>query len=74
MLSSQERQQYNNLLREFKDVLAADYRDMKGIPPEIAEHRIDLLSNTRPIQSQYYQLNPNYTARVKKELDKFLEA
>ncbi|KAL2631183.1 hypothetical protein R1flu_015869 [Riccia fluitans] len=45
-LSPQERQQYVNLLREFEDVLAANYRDMKGIPPEIAEHRIDLLPNT----------------------------
>ncbi|KAL2635977.1 hypothetical protein R1flu_007456 [Riccia fluitans] len=73
-LSPQERQQYVNLLHEFEDVLAADYRDMKGIPPEIAEHRIDLLPNTRPLWSQRYRLNPNYAERVKKELDKLLEA
>ncbi|KAL2628575.1 hypothetical protein R1flu_013261 [Riccia fluitans] len=73
-LSLQERQQYVNLLHEFKDVLAADYRDMKGTPPEIAEHRIDLLPNTRPLRSQRYRLNPNYAERVKKELDKLLEA
>ncbi|KAL2651978.1 hypothetical protein R1flu_020106 [Riccia fluitans] len=73
-LSPQERQQYVNLLREFEDVLAADYRDMKGIPPEIVEHRIDLLPNTRPLRSQRYRLNPNYAERVKKELDKLLEA
>ncbi|KAL2634749.1 hypothetical protein R1flu_006228 [Riccia fluitans] len=70
----EERQQYVNLLHEFEDVLAADYRDMKCIPPEIAEHRIDLLPNTRPLRSQRYQLNPNYAERVKKELDKLLEA
>ncbi|KAL2642780.1 hypothetical protein R1flu_010367 [Riccia fluitans] len=57
-LSPQKKQQYVNLLHEFEDVLAVDYRDMKGIPPEIAEHRIDLLSNTRPIRSQRYRLNP----------------
>ncbi|KAL2613183.1 hypothetical protein R1flu_024875 [Riccia fluitans] len=73
-LSPQERQQYVNLLREFKHVLAADYRDMKGIPPEIVEHRIDLLPNTRPLWNQRYRLNPNYAERVKKELDKLLEA
>ncbi|KAL2624313.1 hypothetical protein R1flu_008558 [Riccia fluitans] len=53
-LSPPERQQYVNLLREFEDVLAANYRDMKDIPPEIAEHRIDLLPNTRLIRSQRY--------------------
>ncbi|KAL2634337.1 hypothetical protein R1flu_005816 [Riccia fluitans] len=47
---------------------------MKGIPPEIVEHRIDLLPNTRPLRSQRYRLNPNYAERVKKELDKLLEA
>ncbi|KAL2622371.1 hypothetical protein R1flu_002576 [Riccia fluitans] len=47
---------------------------MKGIPLEIVEHRIDLLSNTRPLRSQRYRLNPNYAERVKKELDKLLEA
>ncbi|KAL2652943.1 hypothetical protein R1flu_021071 [Riccia fluitans] len=72
-LSPQERQQYVNLLHEFEDVLAADYRDMKGIPPKIAEHRIDLLPNTRPLRRQRYLLNPNYAERVK-ELDKLLEA
>ncbi|KAL2623708.1 hypothetical protein R1flu_003913 [Riccia fluitans] len=72
-LSPQEKQQYVNLLREFEDVLAADYKDTKGIPPEIAERRIDLLPNTRPIRSQRYRLNPNYATRVK-ELDKLLEA
>ncbi|KAL2610727.1 hypothetical protein R1flu_029300 [Riccia fluitans] len=73
-LSPQERQQYVNLLGEFEDVVADDYRDMKGIPPEIAEHRIGLLPNTRPLRSQCYRLNPNYAERVKKELDKLLEA
>jgi hypothetical protein len=30
------------LLKEFKDIFAWTYKDLKGIPPDIAQHRIEL--------------------------------
>jgi hypothetical protein len=33
------------LLKEFKDVFAWRYKDLKGIPPKIAQHRIDPLAH-----------------------------
>jgi hypothetical protein len=30
------------LLKEFKDVFSWTYRNLKGIPPEIAQHQIQL--------------------------------
>jgi hypothetical protein len=30
------------LLKEFKDVFAWTYKDLKGIPPELTQHRIEL--------------------------------
>jgi hypothetical protein len=30
------------LLKEFKDVFAWTYKDLKGIPPKLAQHRIEL--------------------------------
>jgi hypothetical protein len=30
------------LLKEFTDVFAWTYRDLKGIPPKLARHRIEL--------------------------------
>jgi hypothetical protein len=30
------------LLKDFKDVLAWTYKDLKGIPPKLAQHRIEL--------------------------------
>jgi hypothetical protein len=30
------------LLKEFKDVFARTYKDLKGIPPELAQHKIEL--------------------------------
>jgi hypothetical protein len=30
------------LLRKFKDVFAWTYKDLKGIPPKLAQHKIEL--------------------------------
>jgi hypothetical protein len=30
------------LLKEFKDVFAWTYKTLKGIPPELAQHKIEL--------------------------------
>jgi len=30
------------MLKEFKNVFAWTYKDLKGIPPELAQHRIEL--------------------------------
>jgi hypothetical protein len=30
------------LLKEFKDIFAWTYKDLKGIPPKLAQHRIEL--------------------------------
>ncbi len=35
-------QQLIKLLKEFKDVFAWTYKDLKGIPPKIVHHRIKL--------------------------------
>jgi hypothetical protein len=32
------------LLKESKDIFVWTYKDLKGIPPNIAQHRIDLLA------------------------------
>ncbi len=35
-------QQLIELLKEFKDVFAWTYKDLKGIPPEIVQHKMKL--------------------------------
>jgi hypothetical protein len=30
------------MLKEFKDIFAQTYKDLKGIPLELAQHRIEL--------------------------------
>ncbi len=59
------------LLIEFKDVFAWSYKELKGIPRLICKHKIELITNTRPIKQQPYQMNPNYAHGVKKILISF---
>ena len=62
------------VLREFSDVFAWTPSDLKGIPPRLREHHIDLLDGSIPIRQCQYQLNPKYSLMVKEEIDRLLEA
>jgi hypothetical protein len=47
-------------LREYKDVFAWTYKDLKGIPPKLIQHQTEF-DITIPLAHQAkYKLNPNY--------------
>jgi len=73
-IQNQERELYAQLLTEFEDVFAKSHKDLKGIPHNIAEHRIDMLEGSVPVRQKQYRLNPRFSTLVKKELDKLIEA
>ncbi len=61
-----------HLLKEFKDVFAWTYKDLKGIPLELTQHKIEL-DTTIPLAHQAKQrLNPNYVIAIKQNKDKLL--
>ncbi len=60
------------LLKEFKDVFAWTYKDLKKIPPELAQHIIKLDTTIPPIHQARYKLNLNYATTIKKNIDKLL--
>jgi hypothetical protein len=60
------------LLKEFKDVFFWTYKDLKGIPLDIAQHRIELDAIVPPIHQARYWLNFNYAAIVKQDINKLL--
>jgi hypothetical protein len=62
------------LLTEFKDVFARSCKKLKRIPRSICEHKIELTVDARPIKQQPYRMNPNYAHRVRKDLNKLLDA
>jgi len=60
------------LLRKFKNVFAWNYKEFKGIPPHIVEHKIELDTTIPPSYHVYYRMNPNYAMVVKQYLHKLL--
>jgi len=59
-------------LKEFNDVFAWTYKDLKGIPLELAQHIIELDTTIPPTHQARYILNPNYAIGVKQNIDKLL--
>jgi hypothetical protein len=53
-------------------VFASIYKDLKGIPPELAQHIIELDTSIPPAHQARYKLNPNYVTIVKHDIDKLL--
>jgi hypothetical protein len=60
------------LLKEFKDVFAWTYKDLKRIPPKLAHHRIELDITLPLAHKAMYRLNLNYVTIVQQNIDKLL--
>jgi hypothetical protein len=60
------------LLKEFKDVFAWTYKDLKRIPPKLAQYRIELDITISLARQTKYILNPNYAIIIKQDIDKLL--
>jgi hypothetical protein len=58
------------LLKEFKDIFAWTYKDLKGIPFEIIQHKIELDTSIPLAHQAKYRLNPNYVAIIKQDINK----
>ncbi|MCO5599275.1 hypothetical protein L7F22_053376 [Adiantum nelumboides] len=61
------------LLKEFKDIFAWTYHDMKGVPPSMVQHTIPMISTAKPVQQRPYPMNPKYTKIIQEELEKLIE-
>jgi hypothetical protein len=53
------------ILKEFKDVFAWTYKNLKRIPLKMAQHKIELDTTIPPTHHARYRLNPNYATIVK---------
>ena len=54
-----------DLLKEYQDVFARYYKDLKGVVEEIGEIKIDLLPEASPIKKMPYKLAHKYKETVK---------
>ena len=69
----ENKQKLKSLLKQYKDVFAWSFEDMKGLDPAFCQHQIHLNKDAKPIQQQSYRLNPNYVVKVKEEINKILK-
>jgi hypothetical protein len=53
------------LFKEFKYVCAWTYKDIKDIPQELAQHKIELDTLIPPAHQARYGLNLNYATIIK---------
>ncbi len=60
------------LLKEFKDVFAWTYKDLKRSLLKLAQHKIELDTTIPSTHQAKYKLNPNYVIVVKQDIDKLL--
>ena len=61
-----------NLLKEYQDVFARDYKYLKELVEEMGEMKIDLLPEATPIKKRPYMLAHKYKEIVKTKIDNML--
>jgi len=71
-LQSEERNQYEDLLRKYIHLFVFSYKDLREVT--MKQHKIELVLNAKPIRAKQRRWNPRYTTMVKEKLDKLLEA
>jgi ribonuclease HI len=72
--SRQEKATFVKLFKEFKDVFAWTYDDLKTFDPNIIEHVIPMKPQTLPFQHKLRKMHPKLEPTVQKELNKLLGA
>ncbi len=55
-----------------QDFFTWTYKDLKGIPPELAKHIIELDIIIPSTHQAKYRLNPKYATIIKQDIDKLL--
>jgi hypothetical protein len=73
-LNTKQRAKYTELLREFVDVFAWTYKDLKTYDTSIIEHKIPLKKEAKPFRQKLRQINPMLLPVMEKEVEKLLEA
>ena len=59
-------------LKEYKDVFAWSYKDLKGVDPKICQHTIPTRDDAKPRRQHPYTYNDTFAKKIKEEIDKLL--
>jgi hypothetical protein len=73
-LTRGQRAKYTKLLREFADVFAWTYEDLKTYDTSVIEHKIPLKEEAKPFRKKLRQINPMLLPIMEREVKKLLDA
>jgi hypothetical protein len=73
-LTIEQRAEYTELLKEFADVFAWTYEDLRTYDTFVIEHKIPLKEEAKPFSQKLRQINPMLLPVMDKEVKKLLEA
>jgi hypothetical protein len=74
ILSKEQRVEYVRLLKEFTDVFAWTYEDLRTYDTNVIEHKIPLKEDAKPFKQKLRQINPMLLPIMEKEVKKLLDA
>jgi ribonuclease HI len=73
-LIEEQRVEYTKLLRDFVDVFAWTYKDLKTYDTSVIEHKIPLKEEARPFKQKLRQINPTLLPVMEREVKRLLDA
>ena len=73
-LSDKQKDDYGKLLKEFSDIFAWQYDDLKTFDTEVIQHKIPLNKDTKPFHQKMRSFNPLLLPMMEKEIRKLLDA
>ena len=73
-LEPEEEQLLIATLKEYKDVFAWSYKDLKGLDPDICQHTIPMKDDAKTSKQRPYTYNDTFAKKIKEEIDKLLPA
>ena len=69
-----EKSSFIKLFKEFKDVFAWTYNDLKTFNPQFMQHIIPIKKESKPFQQKLRKYHPSLEPTIKKELNNLLTA
>ena len=73
-LTPNEEELIISTLKEYRDVFAWRYKDLKGVDPAICQHTIPMRDDAKSSKKRPYTYNENFANKIKEEIDKLLDA
>ena len=71
--SPDEIKEYTDLFKEFHDIFAWSYEEMRGIDPHIFEHEIKTYPNVKLVRQHLRAMNPRKAPAIKVEIENLLK-